>query len=92
MDYAVKGGDTLSAIAQKALGDANRWPEIYAANRDAMDHAFERARPTLRKIGSAAIRHPSDYLVAGQILNLPAASSPPPRPSRPRATPEPGAH
>ncbi len=31
--YTVQPGDSLSAIAQKTLGDANRWPEIFALNR-----------------------------------------------------------
>jgi len=32
--YTIKGGDTLSDIAQEQLGDANRWNEIYAMNKD----------------------------------------------------------
>jgi nucleoid-associated protein YgaU len=32
--YKVKRGDTLSGIADKQLGDAGRWPEIFAINRD----------------------------------------------------------
>jgi nucleoid-associated protein YgaU len=32
--YVVKSGDTLSKIAKELLGDANRWPEILAANKD----------------------------------------------------------
>jgi nucleoid-associated protein YgaU len=31
--YTVRRGDTLSAIAAAELGDANRWPEIFALNR-----------------------------------------------------------
>jgi nucleoid-associated protein YgaU len=32
--YRVQPGDSLSAIAQRMLGSARRWPELYAANRD----------------------------------------------------------
>lgn len=32
--YTVQSGDTLSKIAQRTLGDANRWTEIYNLNRD----------------------------------------------------------
>lgn len=31
--YTVKSGDTLSAIAKQFYGDANRYPEIFEANR-----------------------------------------------------------
>jgi nucleoid-associated protein YgaU len=32
--YTVRSGDTLSGIAAAKLGSANRWPEIFARNRD----------------------------------------------------------
>jgi hypothetical protein len=32
--YAVKAGDTLSEIAKRELGSANRYTEIFNANRD----------------------------------------------------------
>lgn len=35
----VKPGDTLSGIARSKLGDANRWPQIFAMNRTIINHA-----------------------------------------------------
>jgi nucleoid-associated protein YgaU len=32
-EYIVKKGDNLSLIASKLLGDANKWPAIYNANK-----------------------------------------------------------
>jgi nucleoid-associated protein YgaU len=32
--YKVKTYDTLKGIAEKQLGDANRWPEMQRLNRD----------------------------------------------------------
>lgn len=32
--YVVVDGDSLSKIAQREYGDAKRWPDIYAANKD----------------------------------------------------------
>jgi nucleoid-associated protein YgaU len=35
-EYVVEPGDTLQTIAQQVYGNADLWPEIYAANRDAV--------------------------------------------------------
>lgn len=32
--YLVAAGDTLSTIAKKFFGDANRWKDIFEANKD----------------------------------------------------------
>jgi nucleoid-associated protein YgaU len=32
--YVVKSGDSLSKIAEALLGNAERWPEIFEANKD----------------------------------------------------------
>lgn len=44
--YTVKAGDSLSAIAAKVLGNANRWSEIYALNRELIG-----PNPSLIKVG-----------------------------------------
>jgi nucleoid-associated protein YgaU len=36
-EYELKEGDTLESIAQKELGDANRWQEIYDLNKELFD-------------------------------------------------------
>ncbi len=36
--HTVVKGDTLSAIAKKTLGNANRYPEIFEANRPMLSH------------------------------------------------------
>jgi nucleoid-associated protein YgaU len=45
--YTVKAGDTLSDIAQSEMGDANRWPELYAANKDAVGENPDMIHPGL---------------------------------------------
>jgi nucleoid-associated protein YgaU len=35
--YTVNKGDSLSKIARAVYGDANRWHDIFAANRDQID-------------------------------------------------------
>lgn len=32
--YVVQGGDSLSKISKKFYGDANKWKQIFEANRD----------------------------------------------------------
>jgi nucleoid-associated protein YgaU len=36
--YTVASGDSLSRIAKHVFGDANRWHEIFEANRDQLDN------------------------------------------------------
>jgi nucleoid-associated protein YgaU len=36
--YTVQRGDTLSHIAQRFLGKANRWPDVYNANKDKINN------------------------------------------------------
>ncbi|MNX35900.1 LysM domain/BON superfamily protein [compost metagenome] len=36
VSYTVRSGDTLSSIAQAALGDSDRWREIYDLNKNAI--------------------------------------------------------
>jgi nucleoid-associated protein YgaU len=46
--YRVRPGDSLSLIAQRTLGSARKWPQIYAANRDKLSNPrFIRAGQTL---------------------------------------------
>jgi nucleoid-associated protein YgaU len=44
--YVVKGGDTLSKIAEKMYGDANQYEKIYKANKELIGDD-----PNLIKVG-----------------------------------------
>lgn len=72
-EYTVRGGDSLSAIAQRELGNALRWPAIYESNKALLDAEFARAAPTLKRYGTAGhdILHPWDLVQPGQKLVLP---------------------
>ncbi|MEV1329886.1 BTAD domain-containing putative transcriptional regulator [Micromonospora costi] len=79
--YMVRRGDTLSSIAQGCLGDADRWPEIFALNRGAR----------FPDVGGV-LRNP-DLIYPGWTLDLPTAAAPaggsrPAAPARPPAGPE----
>ncbi len=39
--YTVRRGDTLSKIAERELGNANRWREIFELNRDVIEDPDE---------------------------------------------------
>ena len=43
--YTVKSGDTLSAIAKQHLGSANKWRELYEANRAVIGDNPDRILP-----------------------------------------------
>ncbi|MFD6635165.1 BTAD domain-containing putative transcriptional regulator [Micromonospora chalcea] len=58
--YTVRRGDSLCEIAARTLGDADRWPEIFALNRGAR----------FPHVGGA-LRDP-DLIYPGWVLRLPA--------------------
>ncbi|MFI9326752.1 BTAD domain-containing putative transcriptional regulator [Kitasatospora sp. NPDC052868] len=73
----VGAGDSLSAIAQRELGDAEAWPQLFEANRGA-------AAPD-----GETLTDP-DVVVPGMVLTLPGAAAPAPAPTpAPAPAPEP---
>ena len=62
--YTVKAGDTLSTIAQRELGDADRYPEIFHASKDTLQP------------GQIRLTDP-DHIDVGQTLTIPAAATEP---------------
>ncbi|MER7703128.1 LysM peptidoglycan-binding domain-containing protein [Kitasatospora sp. NPDC097605] len=69
----VKEGDSLSAIAERAMGDAEAWPQLFEANKGAQAPDGERLTDP-------------DVVAPGMVLTLPGAAAPAPAPA---ATPAP---
>jgi nucleoid-associated protein YgaU len=59
----VEDGDTLGKIAAACLGNADRWPQLYATNWQAVEREH-------RKRGLKP-RRPFDLIFAGTVLELP---------------------
>lgn len=76
--HDVKAGDYLWKIAHEKLGDATRWPEIYALNRDVIGD-----NPNLLQPGQK-LRLPAPAGVP--TANNPVATTPPPTATNPVAT------
>lgn len=64
----VAAGDSLSAIAERELGDAEAWPKLFEANQGAQAPDGERLTDP-------------DELVPGMVLTLPGATAPAPAPA-----------
>ncbi|MER5866341.1 LysM peptidoglycan-binding domain-containing protein [Kitasatospora sp. NPDC002040] len=64
----VKAGDTLSAIAERELGDAEGWPKLFEANKGVAAPDGERLTDP-------------DVVVPGMVLAIPGAAAPAPVPA-----------
>ena len=66
--YVVKAGDSLSAIAKEVLGDANRWKEIWEANKQAVPdpNAIRAGQELLIPVESTALP-PLEGKPAGRV-------------------------
>ncbi|MFF4339284.1 LysM peptidoglycan-binding domain-containing protein [Kitasatospora sp. NPDC001540] len=73
----VHSGDSLSAIAQRELGDGDRWPELFAANKGVAAPDGERLTDP-------------DVLVPGTVLTVPGAATSPQPPAPEAQPPAPG--
>ncbi|MFD8595501.1 LysM peptidoglycan-binding domain-containing protein [Kitasatospora sp. NPDC059646] len=69
----VRAGDSLSGIAQRELGDGDRWPELFDANKGATAPDGERLTDP-------------DVLAPGMVLTVPGAQPPAAQPPAPQQT------
>ncbi|MEZ6057286.1 MAG: LysM peptidoglycan-binding domain-containing protein [Planctomycetaceae bacterium] len=66
--HTVQAGETLSGLASRYLGSASRFPEIYEANRDVLEH------PDALRL-NMKLRIPSRQDDSSQLADQPAKSA-----------------
>lgn len=88
-EYEVRRGDSLSRIARRWLGDADRWPEICRLNR----HRHQAGGPRLTDCDLIQpgwhLRLPADARPPAGTRTTPPQQPPTTRPTRPEASAEP---
>ncbi|MFE5369265.1 cutinase family protein [Streptomyces mirabilis] len=75
-------GDWLSTLALKYLGNANRWPEIYDANKSVIENAAK-THPGPPVSGTSDHGH---WIFPGTVLTIPGTGCAPPAPTAPKTT------
>ena len=71
VEYVVQDGDSLSLIAEKVLGDQNRWPEIYNQNLEVLGSDPNVIFPgTVLQIGEAPKKMPFPWFPVVAALGL----------------------
>lgn len=76
-------GDSLSKLAARYLGDGDRWPEIYALNRDVVADANAIDIGWRLRVPGAAPSQPATDPVGGGTTSAAGATDPTPAPERP---------
>lgn len=69
MRYTIQSGDTLGAIAQRFLGDAGRYRELWSLNRKVLE--AEQNKGEVRR----RLRGPN-WIYPGTIIRIPVADKP----------------
>ena len=70
----VEPGDTLSSIAHRLWSDADRWPEVYEANRFQLDDPDELPVGLTLALPARSADAPKDAAAAGDRRDLGADS------------------
>lgn len=88
--YEVKGGDTLSGIAKKQLGDMGRWREIFNLNTDQIKNPDKIEIGWKLKMPSGSAKQETQSIPAKEEAKLtPAKNETKPAPAREEAKPTP---
>lgn len=79
--YTVGRGETLGSVAKEVLGDANRWPELYEYNKDAIGNNPNKLKPgtelQIPPEGFGVDKGDRDALIRGAHIERPAQAEAP---------------